>query len=72
MQYVRQSSKAARARKGGHLIILRGYEDGPDPVIQFRDPSAWGQEHDRVPLSRLAHSYTGRAITFAPLSDGES
>lgn len=59
-------------RKGGHLIILRGYEGGPDPTIHFRDPSAWGQEHDRVPLSRLAHSYTGRAITFAPLNDGES
>ncbi|MFI5617472.1 C39 family peptidase [Streptomyces sp. NPDC051567] len=59
-------------RRGGHLIILRGYEDGPDPVIRFRDPSAWGQKHDRVPLSRLAHSYTGRAITFAPLIDGKS
>lgn len=58
-------------RKGGHLIILRGFEDGPDPVIHFRDPSAWGQKHDRVPLSHLAHSYTGRAITFAPLIDGE-
>ncbi|MCP3755726.1 C39 family peptidase [Streptomyces sp. TBY4] len=60
-------------RSGGHLIILRGYEDGPDPQILFRDPSAWGQTHDRVPLSRLAASYTGRAITFAPLvHNGES
>ncbi|WP_236246432.1 C39 family peptidase [Streptomyces sp. CC210A] len=59
-------------RKGGHLIILRGYEDGSDPIIHFRDPSAWGQKHDRAPLSRLAHSYTGRAITFAPLIDGDS
>ncbi|MER6381380.1 C39 family peptidase [Streptomyces sp. NPDC001250] len=54
-------------RAGGHLVILRGYEDGPDPVIHFRDPSAWGQTHDRVPLSRLSPSYTGRAIAFAPL-----
>ena len=60
-------------RSGGHLVILRGYEDGPEPMILFRDPSSWGQTHDRVPLSRLSHSYTGRAITFAPLTiDGES
>ncbi|MEV5983918.1 C39 family peptidase [Streptomyces sp. NPDC052051] len=59
-------------RSGGHLVILRGYEPGMDPLIHFRDPSAWGQTHDRVPLSRLAHSYTGRAITFAPLNHGDA
>ncbi|MFJ6695755.1 C39 family peptidase [Streptomyces sp. NPDC091272] len=59
-------------RRGGHLVVLRGYEAGPDPVIHFRDPSAWGQTHDCIPLSRLAPSYTGRAITFAPLNSGES
>ena len=60
-------------RSGGHLVILRGYEDGPDPTIHFRDPSAWGQTHSRVPLSRVSASYTGRAITFAPLiHNGES
>jgi hypothetical protein len=57
-------------RKGGHLVVARGYGDGTDPDILFRDPSAWGQAHDRVPLSRLAASYTGRAITFAPLQAG--
>lgn len=60
-------------RSGGHLVILHGYEEGPDPTIFIRDPSAWGQTHDRVPLSRLSPSYTGRAIIFAPLiPDGES
>ncbi|MFD4542501.1 C39 family peptidase [Streptomyces bauhiniae] len=59
-------------RKGGHLVTLRGYEDGPSPTIHFRDPSGWGQTHDRVQLSRLSASYTGRAITFAPLSTGEA
>ncbi|MFJ5740208.1 C39 family peptidase [Streptomyces microflavus] len=60
-------------RSGGHLVILRGFEDGPDPNILIRDPSAWGQTNDRVPLSRLTPSYTGRAITFAPLTrSGES
>ncbi|MEV3858516.1 C39 family peptidase [Streptomyces sp. NPDC050095] len=59
-------------RSGGHLIILRGYEPGPDATIHFRDPSRWGQAHDRAPLSRLSASYTGRAITFAPLTNGES
>ncbi|MEV1008342.1 C39 family peptidase [Streptomyces sp. NPDC049881] len=58
-------------RSGGHLVILRGCEEGPDPVIHFRDPSAWGQTHDCVPLSRLAHSFTERAITFAPLNHGD-
>lgn len=60
-------------RSGGHLVILRGYEDGPDPTILIRDPSAWGQTHHRLPLSRLSPSYTGRAITFAPLiNNGDS
>jgi hypothetical protein len=57
-------------RKGGHLVVARGYHDtqSGDPDILFRDPSGWGQTCDRVPLSRLAASYTGRAITFAPLT----
>ncbi|WP_330481440.1 cysteine peptidase family C39 domain-containing protein [Streptomyces sp. NBC_00724] len=55
-------------RKGGHLVIARGYTDGTDPDILIREPSSWGQSHDRVPLSRLTASYTGRAITFAPLT----
>lgn len=60
-------------RSGGHLVILHGYEEAPDPLMLFRDPSAWGQSHDRVELSRLSRSYTGRAITFAPLSpNGDS
>lgn len=57
----------ADGRRGGHLIVLRGYELGhADPLILFRDPSKWGQEHDRVRLSRLAKSYSGRCITFKP------
>jgi hypothetical protein len=59
-------------RTGGHLVIARGYEEGPDPVILIRDPSGWGQTHDRVPLSRLAASYSGRAITFPPLTIGRT
>jgi ABC-type bacteriocin/lantibiotic exporter with double-glycine peptidase domain len=54
-------------RSGGHLVILHGYEDGADPTVFIRDPSAWGQTHDRVTVGRLSPSYTGRAITFAPL-----
>lgn len=54
-------------RKGGHLIVVHGYQEGPDPLIFIRDPSSWGQTHSSVPLSRLAASYTGRAITFPPL-----
>lgn len=55
-------------RQGGHLVIARGYDEDPDPTILIRDPSAWGQTHDRIPLDRLTASYTGRAITFAPLT----
>jgi hypothetical protein len=54
-------------RRGGHLVVLRGYQLGhSDPLILFRDPSSWGQDHDRVRLSRLAQSYSGRCITFKP------
>ncbi|WP_329430636.1 cysteine peptidase family C39 domain-containing protein [Streptosporangium sp. NBC_01495] len=56
-------------RKGGHLVVAHGYA-GAGPAILIRDPSAWGQEHDRVPLRRAVASYTGRAITFAPLPKG--
>jgi hypothetical protein len=57
-------------RKGGHLVVACGYYEtqSGDPDILFRDPSGWGQTCDRVPLSRLAASYTGRCITFAPLT----
>jgi hypothetical protein len=56
-------------RKGGHLVVARGTAQsangGPDILIS--DPSAWGQDHDRVPLTRLSASYSGRCITFAPM-----
>jgi hypothetical protein len=55
-------------RRGGHLVVARGYDGDGDPDIVFRDPSRWGQSHDRVPLSRLARSYSGRAITFPALA----
>jgi len=55
-------------RRGGHLVVLRGYErNQADPSILFRDPSAWGQANDRVKLAGLARSYTGRCITFQSL-----
>jgi hypothetical protein len=63
-------------RKGGHLVVAPGYHETParNPDILIRDPSGWGQTCDRVPLSRLAASYSGRCITFAPLtaSTGET
>ena len=58
----------ADGRHGGHLVVARGYDGSScHPDIWIRDPSSWGQDHDRVPLSRLAASYSGRCITFAPL-----
>ena len=57
-------------RKGGHLVVAHGTAcsaRGSGPDIFIRDPSAWGQDHDRVPLTRLSASYTGRCITFAPM-----
>jgi hypothetical protein len=55
-------------RKGGHLVVARGTAPAghDDPQVLFRDPSAWGQDHDKVSLTRLSASYTGRCITFAP------
>jgi hypothetical protein len=56
-------------RHGGRPVVLRGCETGSaDPLILFRDPSRWGQEHERVPLSRLTRSYAGCGITFSPLT----
>ena len=57
-------------RKGGHLVVARGTAQSADggTDILIRDPSAWGQTHDRVPLARLSASYTGRCITFAPMA----
>ncbi|MGI5143934.1 hypothetical protein [Streptomyces sp. CA-106110] len=55
-------------RRGGHLVIAHGYETEPVPTVHLRDPSRWGQSHDRLPLSRVAASYTGRAITFEHLT----
>jgi hypothetical protein len=56
-------------RKGGHLVVARGHDGhGGNQDILIRDPSAWGQEHDRVPLTRLSASYSGRCITFAPMA----
>ena len=55
-------------RRGGHLVVARGLVQGDEGLdLLIRDPSSWGQQHDRVPLARAAASYTGRAITFAPL-----
>ena len=56
-------------RKGGHLVVARGTSETADGTLDIliRDPSAWGQDHDRVPLARLSASYTGRCITFAPM-----
>ncbi|ROO88088.1 peptidase C39-like protein [Actinocorallia herbida] len=51
-------------RRGGHLVVARGHDRGD---LLFRDPSRWGQDHDRVPFTRAVASYSGRAITFAPL-----
>lgn len=46
--------------------ILRGYENGTDPTIFIRDPSAWGQTHDRIPLSRLSPSSSWQSAEISP------
>lgn len=55
---------------GVHVVETHALAGSPaglaaqDPVAAaVRDPA-------RVPLSRLTASYTGRAITFAPLTQG--
>jgi hypothetical protein len=60
-------------QQGGHLVVARGIDesgaDGPDVLI--RDPSEWGQSHDRVSLRRLSASYSGRCVTFPPLPSAD-
>jgi hypothetical protein len=57
-------------RRGAHVVIARGYTTaaGRPASVLICDPSAWGQDHDRVPLQRLTASYTGRAVTFPILT----
>jgi hypothetical protein len=49
--------------------VARGTSESADGSLDvvIRDPSAWGQDHDRVTLARLSASYSGRCITFAPM-----
>jgi hypothetical protein len=56
-------------RKGGHLVVACGTtEPGADGrYVLIRDPSAWGQDHERITLRRLSASYSGRCITFVPM-----
>jgi hypothetical protein len=34
-------------RRGGHLVVARGYETEAVPTVHFRDPSRWGGANPR-------------------------
>jgi hypothetical protein len=54
-------------RRGGHLVIVAGlYGIEGRPHLEIRDPSPLGAAFRRLPLSRVAASYSGRAIVFGP------
>lgn len=53
-------------RRGGHLVLVTGHRpshDGDDE-IDVMDPSRRGRTETTVRASRLATSWTGRAIVF--------
>jgi ABC-type bacteriocin/lantibiotic exporter with double-glycine peptidase domain len=52
-------------RRGGHLVVVSGLHETPEPAVTFRDPSRWGATHSQVPLERFFSSFTGRGICFA-------
>lgn len=52
-------------KKGGHLIVIHGYDDRPDGLYcHVCDPSPWGAEQvsEAFPLTRLWASFSGNMI----------
>lgn len=52
-------------RKGGHLVVLCGFDASGPARIEVRDPSSWGEQNRSVPRHRLLASFSGRVIRFA-------
>lgn len=52
-------------RRGGHLVLATGRSASlRGDVVHVVDPSRRGRVQDTVPATRLAASWTGRAIVF--------
>ncbi len=47
-------------RTGGHLVLAIGIDD--QGRVMFRDPSTWGETHDRIEKKIFFSSYSGRCI----------
>lgn len=53
-------------RRGGHLVVVCGFEEGEPRVVHVRDPARWGESHSSVGEQRFLASFSGRVIRFDP------
>lgn len=53
-------------RRGGHLVVVCGFEQSEPRIVHVRDPARWGESHAWVGESRFLASFTGRVIRFDP------
>lgn len=51
-------------RKGGHLVLVNGYQCSEKPALYVNDPSRWGRSLRRISFERFAKSFSGRIITL--------
>jgi hypothetical protein len=53
-------------RRGGHLVVVCGFEEGELRLVHVRDPARWGESHSSVGEQRFLASFSGRVIRFDP------
>jgi Peptidase C39 family len=58
-------------RRGGHLVLVTGVSlTAEGHIVHLQDPSPWGEENTRIPLTRFAASFSGRVIRTHPAERG--
>lgn len=51
-------------RRGGHLVVVCGFEERHSRVVHVRDPARWGESSSSVGEPRFLASFSGRVIRF--------
>jgi hypothetical protein len=51
-------------RRGGHLVVVCGFEEREPRVVHVRDPARWGASRSSVGEARFLASFSGRVIRF--------
>jgi len=55
-------------RRGGHLVVVTGVDNGPVARVCCRDPASGGIRESRIPAARFFASFAGRIIVFPRLA----